>query len=281
MEIAALLQSWIDIFRCYLRSRLPVTVYFPLALFLATAGAMANPSIEGAKILFGAVAAYLLVLQFRLWDDLESIENDRARHPDRVLGRAPSLQPFIALLALCFMANAALLYHSSSASFRQPTFFLLCSVLLLWYRRRKIAGASSIAGFHLLLIKYPVIVLLLSDPAEVSPVALLLSMAVVYLCFCVYEALHDTRYWTAPAARWALAVEMTGLVALSLFLTGAFAARDIAFAFSHGFLTVGAAGCFIWLYRCHRFLEPSSRWNYLVFIIGFLQLVGFSFGGKT
>lgn len=267
-------------YRCYFRSRLPQTVYLPLALFLSVAAAVSSPGIEVAKILFGLIAAYLLVLQFRLWDDLESSEYDRQWHPDRVLARAPSHRPFVTLLAICFLLNAALLNHNSNGLFRLATFLVLCSLLLLYYHRPGIAAGSSSAGFHLLLIKYPVIVLVLSDAAKVTLAGLLLSMVVVYLCFCVYEALHDKRYWTAPAALRVLKIEMTGLVAPSLFFTGVLAGRRPAFALSYGLLTVAASGCLIWLHHCHRDSDRSSHWNYLVFVIGFLQLVGLSLGNK-
>ena len=183
--------------RAYLRERLPLTRFGPLALLLALLGGA--PKLERVSMIG---LALILIAVFRLRDDLADRSRDAVEHPDRVLVRTSRLEPFELALRLGLLAA-----------------FVLISLTLGLGR-----GASLLAlalGFELgyrlnlphrqdwVLLKYPCFVVLLGDDVTAAIVAL------CYLSFAVFEYVDDESLWARPRTKLRLLAYMiaAGLIA--------------------------------------------------------------------
>ena len=93
----------------YLRSRMPLARLVPLALFLAAVSLVDPIDRRLSTLGLRALVAFLLVVELRLWDDLEDRARDGALHPERVLVRAPGARPFVGLAVLLGLGGGAVL----------------------------------------------------------------------------------------------------------------------------------------------------------------------------
>jgi hypothetical protein len=198
----------------YLSERYPLWRFLPLALFLVTAGQAGASSWEPMSLVRGVLLALGLVLQFRLWDDLESLPEDRLEHPGRVLCQAHSLAPFLGLLGVIAALNTVLLLPSPSALMG---YAVLCALALAWYRWLAPRLARGALAAHGLLLKYPAFVVLLGSALGEGALPPLVP-GLVYLCFCVHELLHDPRLLSRPGMPLLLRAELLGLWAVSVAL---------------------------------------------------------------
>ena len=177
----------------YLAERVPLRLFAPVAAVLAFAGNDATwPGL--GPFLSDAALAFLLLVQFRIWDDVADRGRDALTHPGRVLVRMTSIAPVVYTCVAAAAANTMWVAARSGAGLPLVTFAGLNAVLAAWYVHR---GPRSAAGDHLLLAKYPSFVLIVAGGLD-HPPRLLLTMAAVYLGACVYEAVHDPA---SPAAR--------------------------------------------------------------------------------
>jgi 4-hydroxybenzoate polyprenyltransferase len=199
----------------YVRTRFPawLAILLPLLLVLL---ALRERVIDPAELAAAFVLALLLVFELRLWDDVCDRELDRQVHPERVLCRAETVRPFVGLLLFMMGVNFTLVTVLRPWS---SVVVLLALHLLLaaWYAARKqLFFLGRIANYHVVLLKYPVIVgILAARPTTdwASP-PLLFSMAVVYLGLCIFEVAHDAALRRLPVARICLAVECLVLAAV-------------------------------------------------------------------
>jgi hypothetical protein len=196
----------------YLRERYPLRRFLPLAVFLALTGQAGASSWEPVRLAHGVLLALGLVLQFRLWDDLESLPEDRVEHPGRVLCQARSLLPFQLLLGTTATLTTALLLSSPRALLGYAA---LCALGLVWYRWLSPRLSRGAVAAHGLLLKYPAFVVLL-HLATGEGVLPPLVPGLIYLGFCVYELLHDSRLLSRPGMPVLLRAELLGLWALLL-----------------------------------------------------------------
>jgi len=109
-----------------------------------------------------ALLLLLLIIQFRLWDDLVDLPYDRIHSPERVLARAPSLSPFyssFAILGVLSLTSLCLLWSVKSA------LLYLCIVasFLLLYRYQEWLAHHRTIRTALVLIKYPLFLLLVAE----------------------------------------------------------------------------------------------------------------------
>src|SRR5436305_11951869 len=104
----------IRLFASYLRERFRLTIFGP-AIALHVAGVMwANDTAPSARtMLQSAGLITLLMIQFRLWDDLEDRERDRIQHPERLLVHTQTA-PFRLVLAVLALLNVTLMAASGS-----------------------------------------------------------------------------------------------------------------------------------------------------------------------
>jgi 4-hydroxybenzoate polyprenyltransferase len=212
MAITGAFMSWMSDLIAYRRTRLPWAVFVPLAICLRLVTGAIGDSLAWASCAF----AWLLLVQFRLLDDLMDRHRDAADHPERVLVRASYVRPFGLLLLLLTALNGFL------AGLSSPQFLLMYCVLTAlqsaWYILRQNFAIPEGLHVHVLLTKYPMFVYLVHPSHQASPSWLVLGG--VYLALCVYEGLHDRRRRADPTARLILALEsaaLCGLLVISLF----------------------------------------------------------------
>jgi 4-hydroxybenzoate polyprenyltransferase len=198
----------------YLKTRFPawLAILLPLVLVLAALRERVSLSVQFAAA-FGM--AVLLVLEFRLWDDLSDVERDRHVHPQRALCRSASLRPFWGLVFLLMAFNfcLAMLVRGWWAAAMLLGLHIL---LAAWYAWRERARWRPVANYHVVLLKYPLIVWMLGaiTAADIGDPPLLCSAAMVYLSLCIYEVAHDGQLRQLRAARICLAVESVLLAAV-------------------------------------------------------------------
>ena len=174
----------------YLRERVPLRVYAPLALALGACADLRDPWLP-------ALAASALLLQFRLWDDLADRAHDAVAHPTRVLVRAADVRPLIALCLALAVLNVCVAVWRDATGVAVSVLAATDAALATWYLARRERTAF---GDHLLLAKYPAMLIVVAGERVVAaPVPILVSAAVLYLAACLYEAWHDR---SSPLARY-------------------------------------------------------------------------------
>jgi hypothetical protein len=179
------------VFIRYLRERFPLRI-FGAAATLQTGAAMWASGAEAASgtIGHGAVLSLLLLLQWRLWDDLEDRDRDRATHPNRVLVRT-SPTPFRRALIVLSAINAVLVAVGDSRV-ALVQIALLNGVSCAAYRSARLRIPDVAWRFAILPIKYPVFVTTLATVLGAPPPGRLVTVAAVsFASACGYEALHN------------------------------------------------------------------------------------------
>ena len=185
------------LFAAYLVERFRPVVFIPaIALHLLLAWWAAGAEPTAARLAPAAGLAALLLLQFRLWDDLEDRHRDRVTHPERVLVVA-SPEPFRRALVVIGLGNLVVLAAAPSAA-ALAGLAVLDAAFAAAYRLR--AGvADPVWRFGVLLLKYPVFVGLIAAAAGAPRTfRLAIAMAVMYAAATAYEAYHN-RHRTAGA----------------------------------------------------------------------------------
>ena len=211
--------SPIDAATAYLRERYASPLFVVLAALLTATGFAISPGEAGPAALFRSLAiAFLLVLSFRIGDDLADAPRDRVRHPDRVLVRAPERGPFIALLAATTALAVAIIATAPQPFARLIAIGGAALVLGAWYAAR--GDAKPLVAAHVVLAKYPVIALAAAPafPRSVTG-SVVAILAALYAVLCAYETFHDPVLRGSPAAR-RLALLEAVLVAPLLLLGG-------------------------------------------------------------
>lgn len=167
----------------YLNERLPLARFGPLALLLTLLGGALQ--LERLPIIG---LALLLIIVFRLRDDLADRSRDVVEHPDRVLVRASRLEPFVLAFYLGLLAAVVLVTLSYDIK-RGASLLVLALGFELAYRL-DLPGQQ-----YWVLLKYPCFVILLAD--AVVP----MTIALCYLSFVVFEQVDDKVLWLRPRRR--------------------------------------------------------------------------------
>ena len=169
----------------YLRERIPLSFFGPLALVL-TACAVAWPP-HPVELAVTALAALFLLAQFRVWDDLADRRIDAAAHPDRVLVKAETHRPLLGLVFSLTVINATVAAQRGFSSV--ALLVALHAGLGGYYLLRR---HRTVLSDQLLLGKYPAFVLILAgERLTTAPLPLGLTAAGVYVAASAYEAWHD------------------------------------------------------------------------------------------
>lgn len=187
----------------YFRQRFALRIFVPAIGLLTVlscwaAGVTALESRSGLALL----VMTLLVIQFRVWDDLEDRDHDRVAHPNRVLPKAPvavfrNLRVVLVLTTISTMYLVRTILIPQSLLNPQASLFTVASsyaalVLIahVAYRHARVHIADTTWRYTVLL-KYPtfiaIVALALRKP---HPVRLVLAMLITYFSACAYEAIH-------------------------------------------------------------------------------------------
>ena len=272
--------SWIEQAKEYLETRFPVRRYLPCAAFLAGAGYSGGRSLSPAGLAVACMLGVMLLLQFRLMDDLGDIHHDRLAHPERVMARAPSLVPFYLLLCGSFLANWVVVSMQPGPEYRTAALLLLSAGAFLWYSRLRATVTDKILGYHLVVGKYPVFAYLLSGEGW-EKWRLLLAASLVYLCFSLYEALHDRSLDRVPGTTTVRYVEIGALSAVLALMAVDVVGSRLPVVLFQGLLSivVPPALCIVFGIRHVHLTSPKT--GYAVFVLGFVVILNFSLGVRV
>jgi hypothetical protein len=184
-----------ELIAAYVRQRVNPRVFVPLAMLLAGAGWLLVPptGVDIRDLAFAAFRALVLVVMFRVWDDLEDRPFDLDRHPDRVMVNTMRFAPFAVLmasLAIVGVGSVALLRDAPS---RILALAIAAGTACVWYGARPIDHRHPVVGSHIVLVKYPLIAYaaapsLPSSPLHTRPLLVLLAL---YVLICIYEYADD------------------------------------------------------------------------------------------
>ena len=178
------------LFAAYLGERFRPAVFVPATALHLLLALWASGAQLTARLLPAAGLAALLLLQFRLWDDLEDRDRDGRTHPERVLVLAPPA-PFRRALVGIGLANLAAL---AAASALAPIGLIALDVAFVAAYRLRARMSDRVWRFRVLLLKYPIFVALLAAAAGTPPAfRLAVAMAVMYAAAASYEVHHNRR----------------------------------------------------------------------------------------
>ena len=178
-------QTWIPV-AAWRASRLPLARFMPLALLIAGAAAShADRALQETLIRFPV--AFLLVAQFRLWDDIVDRARDRLHHPDRVLTDVDAIGAFLLTATLLGVVNVTAVALLNGAG-PMVGLLMLHALLAAWYGLRT---KRDLWHAHALLLKYPAFVLILSTEPASLPVAA--GAALIYAAMCMFELFQRRR----------------------------------------------------------------------------------------
>ena len=171
----------------YLRERFRPSVFVPLAVFVAFAASSGRVDI--IRLSADACVALLLLLEFRLWDDLADREADASHHPHRVLVKASSAMPWQMGCGALTATNLVICVVRGGASIALPVLLTLHAALAALYALR---SGRTIAGDQLLLAKYPAFVVIVAGARAVEwPLPIAAAALALYAAASLYEAWHD------------------------------------------------------------------------------------------
>jgi hypothetical protein len=211
METRVSLPSIARVTAAYIATRLARRYVVALALLIAIAGVGVAGRADLTALLSTSALALLLVILFRLWDDLADVAHDRAQHPDRVLCNVDDQQPFYWMVAAGLLLAALLLVVWRSVPQLYTYVGLVAAVAALY--RLTSYGSGRVARIHLILFKYPIFVYLSSTSPELDRA--IFVGAGVYFVLAIYEQLSDPALHAWPARHWALRAEVLGLLVLT------------------------------------------------------------------
>ena len=274
MEMPAVSASWIELVTGYLGTRFQVHLYLPCAAFLAIAGLSGGQTLSPPGMAWTGMLALMLLLQFRVMDDLGDIRHDRLAHPERVMAKAASLAPFYLMLCGSFAANLVLVTMQQGPERRLGVFLLLNAVAILWYSCFRRALTGKILGYHIVLGKYPVFVYLLSGNGY-RTWPLILAICFVYIIFSIYEGLHDRSLHSVPGIAKTVRMEAVALFAFSVLMTAEITGNSPIVSALQGMMS---GVILLALLRMRHLNLPALNTGHTVFILGIATILNFSIG---
>ena len=174
----------------YVAERFRPAIFIPaLALHVVLVLWVVDVSPTPARLVQAGGMAALLLLQFRLWDDLEDRERDRVTHPDRVLVRAAPT-PFRWVLAAIGLTNLVV-FAAAPSSVALVGIITLDGGFGAAYRLRS-RLKDHVWRFRVLLLKYPAFVGLIATAIGTPrPGPLAVAMGAMYAAACGFEVFHN------------------------------------------------------------------------------------------
>ncbi len=264
------------------RQRFSVWACLPLGLFLWLASQPTGPADLTAEYAISAVFGVTLLLQFRLWDQLEEEGARRSTRPWRS-GPATSSSSLHLLLFLIVGGNAAYLAFAFGIfSVALGAFLVLNLAMLAWYGGLRRLFPGPVAASQVALLKYPALVYLLAAPTQPVPEpSLLVTMALIYLCFSVFELLHDDRLRAASGSVWLVGLAMILMLGVSGVMAVALSERSQDAALVQAAATGVGALVFLALFWRRRRGGAAGVWAYLAFVVGFAWVLNFVLGNQA
>jgi len=176
----------------YLSERFQVWRFGPLA-FILYLGYLLCVDFNPVKPSY-LIVLVLLILSFRLLDDLFDLQFDRVDYPERTLSKTKDPRPFIIFLAVLYLLLAAFLILEKtyvSLSILLATMLFLCA----WYIKFRYFFNSRMVHSLVILIKYPLFLYILAPGLARIEIPVLL-----YLTFLLFEIQDDPELRLNAAA---------------------------------------------------------------------------------
>jgi hypothetical protein len=208
MEIKVSSTSFVNELARYAASRLATARIVALTMMVIASSVAVSTHRSPADIGTSALLAGLLIVQFRLWDDLADIDFDRVHHPYRILVTSHDLRPYFILVAGLAILNAAVIATLGSPA-QLIAYMLLLAGMATLYRRWTWPGAWRLVRAQLVLIKYPAFLYFCAHDA--APMYLVWSGITTYLLLSLVDLFSDNTLRRLPARRWLLALELAAL----------------------------------------------------------------------
>ena len=217
--------STAEIVSRYLAERFPPVVFAPLTLLLSVFSALAGRrELDFLAFAQTLLVVFALLLAFRVWDDFADRGYDRVHHPDRTMLRTDGRRAWFLLIALPSIAAVGTIAATGGASPRLVVLALTTGVLAAWYRVPQQRRANRLLNAHVVLLKYPAIVVAAAPGGVGSAlhVAAVLAGA-AYVGVGIHELVTDREVRNAPHAKLFLAVDAAVLGAVALVALSGFA----------------------------------------------------------
>lgn len=269
MEIEVSSDSPMNELLKYRKERFPFGIFLPLGIFLCVASWAAGTPQTVAELPWDLLLSLSLVFQFRLLDDLADRQRDRRDNPQRVLSRTTAPEEFVGWLAVVFVANCAALMWLKPLP-RLGVFLCLTLTMFGCYRAARRWPRTFVSNYHIVLLKYPVFVYVLS-PTDWGGglIPLCYAMTAVYLCFCAYEVLHDSRESTPQGI---VGMELVGLALVASFMVRELYAFSLPASIVQGLVTIAGTSVLVLLFYWLRAGRRPGSWCYAIFVVGFSWL---------
>jgi hypothetical protein len=177
----------------YLRERVPVAIFGPAILLTAALALWAAAPVDvGPAGIRAIVLAALIIVQLRVWDDLEDREADAAAHPNRVLVNAPSGPVQIFAWALAVSSGLVIIIGADTWT-ALACFLLLETWMGLAYRLVRARVSPRRWQYQILLVKYPAIVAVVTLAGSTPPSMgrLLVAAVLTYAGAVAFEIAHN------------------------------------------------------------------------------------------
>jgi hypothetical protein len=218
----------------YLAERSRPLILGLLSLLLAAAGLLLAPSsgVNFVRYLESAAQAFLLILAFRVWDDLADRERDAVEHPGRVVVVSGRVGPFALLGVVLGVGALVPIALAADAVARLAALGIAAGSLAIWYRVRPTplsssaspplrirtssasGGSAASLGGHVVLIKYPAIAFAVAPSVPRLDLRAAATLASLYLVLCIYESFDDPALRASARARRIAITELVLLIPL-------------------------------------------------------------------
>jgi len=185
----------VNVLAAYVAERFPPLIFGPALLLLTGAALWASTAPLAADLLLVLLLGLMLIVQFRVWDDLEDVGLDRIRHPERVIvNAAPRGFHMLLLLLVCGAALICLRHPPALVA-------LMALDIVFWlaYRHLRVVIPDGAWRNGVLLLKYPAFIAVMSlTRGAVDVPRLTAAMAAAYASACAYELWHNAS--AAPSS---------------------------------------------------------------------------------
>ena len=185
-----------ELILAYVKERARLRLFVPLALLLALAGRWMVPAPSSIGMLpLAAGQAFVLVLAFRIWDDLEDRDADRVGHPTRVTVTTRNVAPLYAV-GIALMIGVVLSLAAEPSALRRLVALSIATALLsVWYAIRSRRRRHHALSEHILAIKYPIFAYAVAPepPSDLGTVRAAGILVALYVLICVYQYADDVE----------------------------------------------------------------------------------------
>jgi hypothetical protein len=211
-----LLKYYLKDYVTYRKERFSFKIYLPFALYLTIASFIGMPFLKVNIMFLNAVIILLLLFQFRLWDDLHSIQEDRMIYPQRILCNVISIKHYWFFLAILFIVCMGLIYYYSVTIIPITCYLLLILFYLIMYYLG--AFNKGTISNHLTIMKYVIIVLIvmLMHNEVILIKNIYYPLISVFLVMSIYEVIHDGKKYENKSMRLIVIIESIMLILLNL-----------------------------------------------------------------